>query len=337
MAAGRPPSFWARRGAVAILLLPLSGLFALLAALRRAAFRHGLLRLRRAGRPVIVVGNVAVGGSGKTPVVIWLVEQLRRAGHRPAIVSRGYGRATRDIRLVEEASPVREVGDEPVLIARLTGCPMVVGADRPAAIDHLLQAFPDCTVIVSDDGMQHYRMARDVEIAVVDERVLGNRWLLPAGPLREPLRRLRQAGLVVFNGPASAGLRAGIGGVPSFDMRLEAGAARRLDGAATRQLAEWRGQRVHAVAGIGRPERFFEMLRGFGLDPMPHAFGDHYDFVAGDLAFDAAAPILMTSKDAVKCRPFAPADCWEVPVTACIDDGAFETIVETLAHGQPPA
>jgi len=337
MVAGRPPPHWARRGVGALLLLPLGALFALVAGLRRAAYRHGLLRVRRAGRPVIVVGNIAVGGSGKTPVVIWLVEQLRSAGHRPAIVSRGYGRETREIRVVDATSQVKDVGDEPLLIARLTGCPMVVGADRPAAIERLLEVFPDCTVIVSDDGMQHYRMARDVELAVVDERVLGNHHRLPAGPLREPLGRLRQADLVVFNGPASAGLRACIGSVPAFDMRLEADAARRLDGSETRALSAWRGQRVHAVAGIGRPERFFEMLRGFGLDPVPHAFGDHYDFVPGDLDFDAAAPILMTSKDAVKCRPFAPVDSWEVPVTARLDDGAFETIVETLAHGQPPA
>jgi len=337
MGAPRAPSHWSSRGAVASALLPLAGVFGSLAALRRAAFRLGLVQSASSSRPVIVVGNIAVGGSGKTPVVAWLVDELRRAGHRPGIVSRGYGRQGEGLRVVDERTPVAEAGDEPVLLAALCGCPVVVGRDRPAAVARLLEHFPGCSVVISDDGLQHYAMQRSVEIAVVDEQVLGNGWLLPAGPLREPRSRLASVDLVLMHGPLAAPTRAALGRVPCFDMHLEPGDPRPLDGGAVLPLAAWRGRKVHALAGIGRPERFFETLRAAGIEVLPHPFPDHHAFAPADLRLSPPLPLMMTSKDAVKCRPFAPPDSWELPVRAVIAEGAAHTILEKLPDGQSPA
>lgn len=342
MAASSParrhaPAHWGRRGALAMALLPLAEVFRAVAALRRRAYRSGILATPATGRPVIVVGNIAVGGSGKSPVVLWLAEGLRRIGHRPGIVSRGYGGTAGGPAEVPIDGDPERFGDEPVMIARTAGCPVYIGRDRPAAIAALLAAHPECSVVISDDGLQHYAMARRIEIAVVDEQVLGNRWLLPAGPLREPLARLREVDLVLLHGDASRSLRSAMGSVPAFAMRLCPRDLRRLDGRASEPLAAWRGRRVHAVAGIGRPERFFETLRAAGLEVIDHPFPDHHHYRVEDLALKPPAPLLMTSKDAVKCRSLAPPDSWELPVSAEIGEGAFETIVEKLADGQPPA
>ena len=229
-------------------------------------------------------------------------------------------------------------GDEPVLLARLTGCPLVVGHDRPAAARELLRLHPECDVLIADDGLQHYRLGRDLEVAVVDAATLGNRLLLPAGPLREPLARLAEVDLVLAHGALDPELRTAIGDVPVFGMRLAGDAVVALDDPARRlPLAALRGRRVHAVAGIGRPQRFFEQLAAAGLEVVAHAFPDHHRFVAADLAFGDASPILMTAKDAVKCRAFAPADCWEYPVRAQIGSGAAERILEKLEDGRTSA
>ncbi|MDA0235515.1 MAG: tetraacyldisaccharide 4'-kinase [Proteobacteria bacterium] len=334
--AAQAPAFWQRRGLLAQALRPLSLLFGFLARRRRA-----LTQPQRLPVPVIVVGNVAVGGSGKTPVVDWLAGVLRVAGHHPGIVSRGHGgtaSAQGGLALVPADGDPGRYGDEPVLLARLTACPLVVGQDRPAAARALLRLHPECDVLIADDGMQHYHLARDLEIAVVDAATLGNRLLLPAGPLREPLARLAEVDLVLAHGELDAELRAAIGGVPVFPMRLFgeevvalADPARRLP------LAALRGRRVHAVAGIGRPQRFFDQLAAAGLEVVAHAFPDHHRFVAADLVFCDASPILMTAKDAVKCRAFAPADCWEYPVRAQIGSGAAERILEKLEDGRTSA
>jgi tetraacyldisaccharide 4'-kinase len=338
--AARAPAFWQTRlSPAALALLPLSLLFGLVAGGRRRLFRAGLLASVRLPVPVIVVGNVAAGGSGKTPVVDWLVARLRAAGYQPGIVSRGYGSTLGDgVALVPAGGDPARFGDEPVLLARLTGCPLAIGRDRPAAAQALLAAHPDCDLIVADDGMQHYRLARDLELAVVDEHVLGNRWLMPAGPLREPLARLAGVALVIAHGPLSSRLRARIEPVPVFPMRLEGDTLRSLDDP-PRSLpaAAFAGRRVHAVAGIGRPQRFFDQLAAIGLEVVPHPFPDHYRFSAADLAFGDGAPIVMTSKDAVKCAAFAPADCWELPVRAQIGSGAAERILEKLKNGSPTA
>ena len=332
------PVWWQRRSPGASLLRPLSALFGALAAARRGRYRSDPRRVERLPVPVIVVGNIAVGGSGKTPVVDWLVRQLRAAGWVPGVVSRGYGGHVDGVAVVPAGGDPSLYGDEPVLLARLTGGPVAVGADRPAAARALLAEHPECNVIVSDDGLQHYRLERDIELVVVDERTLGNGWLLPAGPLREPLSRLREVDLVIAHGPLSAGLKQAIGATPVFPMRLEGDTFVALhDGAKQCRSAAFQGRRVHAVAGIGRPERFFDQLRAMGLDVVPHPFPDHHPFAAADLAFAPGEAKVLTSKDAVKCSAFAPADTWEFPVRAQIPAGAAEQILEKLSHGRQTA
>ena len=337
--AGSAPEFWQARGLRARLLLPLSSLFAALSFLRRLLYRAGILTVHRAPRPVVVVGNIAVGGSGKTPVVAWLCERFREAGHEPGILSRGYGGQLEGVAQVpvEGADPL-VYGDEPVLLAALTKAPVFVGRDRVAAARALVAACPECTVLISDDGLQHYAMAREVEVIVLDQAVLGNRYRLPSGPLREGPERLAEADLLLRHGPMDERLRHACGQVAVFAMTLLPSDLYALDGSARHlALARLRGKRVHAVAGIGRPERFFDTLREAGLEPICHAFPDHHRFEAGDLRFDDAYPVLMTAKDAVKCASFAPPDAWVLPVAAQIDPGAFRIVMEKLGHGQSSA
>jgi len=332
------PAFWRTRSFVALTLLPLSALFVLLSALRRLLFRAGVLKAVRVPVPVVVVGNIAVGGSGKTPVVEWLVRNLREAGLRPGIISRGYGGNIEGEALVPQDGDPATFGDEPVLLARLAGCPVAVGADRPAVARALLQAHPECDVIISDDGLQHYRLHRDVEVAVVDERTLGNRWLLPAGPLREPVGRLDEVDLILAHGEFSDALAHRFGRRPVFPMALEGTEFFSLRDSRERCGAEaFRGRRVHAVAGIGRPERFFSQLAAMGLDVVAHPFPDHHRFAPVDLDFAPGEPKILTSKDAVKCASFAPPDTWEFPVRARIAAGAAERILEKLTHGRQTA
>ena len=336
--AGQAPAFWAVRGLRAALLLPLSFLFQGLADLRRRLYRSGLLKVERLPVPVVVVGNIAVGGSGKTPVADWLVRQLRVAGWRPGIVSRGYGGQVSGVALLPGDADPTLYGDEPVLLARLTGVPVAVGADRPAAARALLAAHPECDVIVCDDGLQHYRLARDVELVVLDEATLGNRWRLPAGPLREGLGRLRDADLVLAHGQLSPVLRQALEGLAVFPMRLAGESFRSLrDPGQVVDAAHFAGRTVHAFAGIGRPARFFDHLRALGLQVVEHAFPDHHAYSAADLRPGEGMPKVLTSKDAVKCAPFAPDDCWELPVVAEIPAGAAERILEKLLHGRQTA
>jgi tetraacyldisaccharide 4'-kinase len=332
------PAFWRSRSLPAAVLLPLGALFVLLAAVRRTLYRTGVLRAVRLPVPVVVVGNIAVGGSGKTPAVEWLVARLREAGYTPGIVSRGYGGRVAGVALVPRDGDPALFGDEPVLLARLTGCPLAVGADRPAAARALLEAHPQCDLIVADDGLQHYRLARDVEVAVVDEAALGNGWRLPAGPLREPLARLRTVDAILAHGALSPALARRLAGRPVFGMELVGDTFRPLGAAgAPRPAAAFRGQRMHAVAGIGRPERFFAQLEGLGIAVVPHPFPDHHRYAPQDLDFAPGEAKVLTSKDAVKCASFAPADCWEFPVAARIAPGAAERILEKLSHGRETA
>lgn len=336
--AARAPAFWQGRGPVAVVLLPLSLLFASIARARRGLYRLGVLREERLPVPVIVVGNIAVGGSGKTPVVDWLAAQLRAAGHRPGIVSRGYGGKVEGVAVVPTHGDPDTYGDEPVLLARLTGCPVAVGRDRPAAARELLRLHPECDVVIADDGMQHYRLHRDVEVAVVDESILGNRWQLPAGPLREPVSRLAEVDVVIAHGGLSAALQARLRDCAVFTMRLDGDMLRSVrDPTRVREPGSLRDLRVHAVAGIGRPQRFFDQMATFGLEVVPHPFPDHHRFVPLDLVFAPGEPVVMTSKDAVKCASFAPDDCWEFPVRAHIDSGAAERILEKLKNGPQTA
>jgi tetraacyldisaccharide 4'-kinase len=307
---------WYGGGAPASLLQPLSWLYAGLVHARRALYAAGWLRTRRAARPVVVVGNLTVGGTGKTPLTLWLAEALRAHGTPVGILSRGYGRTDHRVRLVAADADWREVGDEPLLLARRSGCAVVVAQDRAAGAAMLAAA--GVAVIVADDGLQHLRLARDCEIVVVDgARGFGNGRLLPAGPLRESLERLGHADLIIVSGAAA---HPSLGVLPAertLTMHLQAGQAVRVDGeGGGRALEGFRGQRVHAVAGIGNPARFFGALRAQGLDLVEHPFPDHHPFSPRDLAFADDAPVLMTEKDAVKCTRFADQRLWYVPVTA---------------------
>lgn len=300
---------WYTPGGAPWWLLPLSFLFRGVVNLRRVLYRRGLLTVWHPGVPVIVVGNISVGGTGKTPLVVWLAQRLRAHGYRPGIVTRGYGGKAQDWpRSVTPHSDPALVGDEPVLLAQRCDCPIVAAPDRVAAVRHLLEA-TDCNVVISDDGLQHYRLGRDIEIIVIDGiRRFGNGACLPAGPLREPPQRLTEADFVVVNGgPPAPG---------EFGMQLRAGMAIPLVGGERKPLGAFSGQRVHAVAGIGNPQRFFDTLQGQGLEVIPHPFPDHHPYQARDLVFDDDFPVLMTEKDAVKLRPYAGAGQWYVPVDA---------------------
>lgn len=323
---------WQKRGPAAMALLPLAFVFSLLVSLRRRAYRAGWFERVRLPVPVVVVGNIAVGGAGKTPVVLALVQALQAAGRQPGIVSRGYRGSAEGVREVCADDGAELVGDEPLLLKRRCGCPVFVGRDRAAAGAALLAAYPDCDVIVSDDGLQHYRLARDVEIAVIDGRMLDNHWMLPAGPLREPPARLAGVDAIVRNGEVAVAVH----GVPTFRMTLVGDRFVRLDAPERFALADdLRGARLHAVAGIGNPRRFFDHLASLGLAAVPHAFPDHHRYAAPDLDFQGDA-ILATEKDGVKLRGLAKLPVWVLPVEARIEPDLARYVMEKL-DGRPPA
>jgi len=313
-------------------LAPLSVVFRGAVALRRALYRSGVLRVQRLPVPIVVVGNVTVGGSGKTPLTVALARALDERGWRPGIVSGGYGGEADTPRAVVATSTPDQVGDEPVLLVR-TGLPVWVGRDRRAAARALIAAHRDCNVIIADDGLQHYAMARTVEIAVVDaSRGLGNGFMLPAGPLREPASRLDEVDAVVRLG-ARAGSSAERISPRESTMSLAGDSFVRVNETArVAAAASFRGAGVHALAGIGNPERFFEHLRSLGIDARCHAFPDHHRFTPSDLALPEASAILMTEKDAVKCVAFADDRCWALPVCAVID-ASLVTFIEGKLRG----
>ena len=309
------------------LLAPLAAVYSALAATNRARARPERLPV-----PVIVVGNLTVGGAGKTPLTIWLAGQLRTRGWRPGIVSRGYGSDHAEARPVTGGSLPAEVGDEPILLRRRSGVPVWVGNDRVAAGRALLAASPEVNVILCDDGLQHYRLARDVELAVFDGRGAGNGWCLPAGPLREPLARLAGVAAVVCNGLPDERIPAAL---PRFDMRLQPGAFYRLDD--PRQVCaagDLAGRRLHALAGIGDPGRFFRTLEALGLSCTHHPFPDHHAYCASDLAFASNGVLLMTEKDAVKCVGLTAGETWVLPVDAELAPALVDLILEKLRGRQ---
>lgn len=318
------------------LLQPLAGVFFLLSGLRRLAYRLGLLPVARLPVPVIVVGNITVGGTGKTPLTLWLVQALQTAGYRPGIVSRGYGGRQRGPLAVTAASDPADVGDEPLLLAQRAQVPVYIGRRRAAAGRALLQAHPDTDVLIADDGLQHYALGRDVEIAVVDGlRRFGNGRLLPAGPLRELPRRLDAVDAVVVNGGTTDWLRVAS---PVHRMRLEPRRLRRLRDPNEIQGLDWlRGRRLNAVAGIGHPERFFGLLRELGAEVTPHPFPDHHAYRLAELP---EGTVVMTAKDAVKCAAFARADDWVLEVDAVVDPALQTRILKLLPpprHGRETA
>jgi tetraacyldisaccharide 4'-kinase len=318
---------WQSVTPVTLALLPASLLFRAVVASRRAAYRYGLLRAKQLPVPVIVVGNITVGGTGKTPLVIWLAQFLARHGETPGIVSRGYAATARPAREVTADSEPARNGDEPVLLARRSGAPVWVGRDRVAAARALLDANPECTVVISDDGMQHYRLERTIEIAVIDaERGLGNGWLLPAGPLREPTSRLETVNAVVINGEPSM-----LAPPNSYVMKLDGREFRNLMNPDHVVDARYfQRKHVTAIAGIGNPERFFAHLRRLGLAFEAQAYPDHHAYTAQDLADRNADAIVMTEKDAVKCAAYASEKMWVLPVDAVPDPRLGELILRKL-------
>ena len=317
--------YWYSTNLISLLLLPLSGLFCLLSRLRVMLYRLGILKSFKAPVPVIIVGNISVGGTGKTPLIIELVKQLKAKGFKPGVISRGYGgKAGSWPQKVTQTTTAELVGDEPQLIFDQTACPVVVGPDRRKTVTRLLNEFA-CDIVLSDDGMQHYALQRDIEIAVVDaQREFGNGFCLPSGPLRETVSRLQQVDLVILNG--------GTEDQYAFSMQadncLSAGSETSSHEALS--LSDFAGKTVHAIAGIGNPERFFSMLKQHDIDVIPHAFADHYNYQQADLLFNDQNPVLMTEKDAVKCKAYTLANHWSVPVTIKLTPVAQEKINQLI-------
>ena len=334
---------WQARGPLACALWPLSLLFRCIAGVRRFMYLNGWRASTRLPVPIIVVGNIYVGGTGKTPLTIWLVQALRRAGYTPGVISRGYGVASGlETRAVSARSIAAEVGDEPLLIVLRAQCPVVVGRNRVAAAQTLLQANPEVNVILSDDGLQHYRLQRDIEIVLSDSRGNGNGWLLPAGPLREATSRPRD--FTVVNLEPTIALPASLPRT-AVRMQLVGEIAERLgDRSQTLRIADFSARlpvpRILAAAGIGNPQRFFNMLSGMGLVFESLSLPDHYGFSANPFAAVDAEIILITEKDAVKCSQIETIKndprLWVVPVTAQIDVALIQQIVEKL-RGHPTA
>ncbi len=310
-----------------ILLIPLSWLFGAIICFRRLFYQLDLFKSFRLSVPVIIVGNISIGGTGKTPLVIWLAEQLRLAGYNPGIISRGYGGSNKSVQAVFPNSDPTAVGDEPVLIVKRTGSPMFVGANRVDAGVALLQAHPECNVIVSDDGLQHYRLKRDVEIALVNANDLlnVNLCLLPAGSLREKISRLQTVDAIVDSSAISSQVTSVAIGktfslqAPVFNMLLQGNIFKSVNGSQTQQSADFfKNKPLLAIAGIGNPQRFFNQLTSLGLQFEQKIFSDHHAFSVQDLMPFNNNTILMTEKDAVKCQLFAPTDAWYLPVTATL-------------------
>lgn len=314
-------------------LWPLSLLFSLLVSLRRALYRKGILKSIEVPVPVVVVGNISVGGTGKTPITVWLATELKVRNHNPGIISRGYGGKVGavPVRVSAESDP-RQVGDEAILIAIRSRCPVFVHPDRVAAAKAAIDAGVD--VLIADDGLQHYRLARDFEIAVMDGvRGTGNGLLLPAGPLREPLHRLQEVNRILVQ---TEGQDVDVPYVRRASDRLSSAFSlipkqmRRLDEKLSRPLGEFAGKTVHGVAAIGNPRRFFRMLESHGMRVIPHAYRDHMQLTERQLAFGDSLPVVMTEKDAVKCSGMAIENAWYVPVTVKFPNAGRSNWLEEL-------
>jgi tetraacyldisaccharide 4'-kinase len=323
---------WYRLTPLHLILFPISLVFRALVALRREMYRNGSLASDQLLLPVIVVGNINVGGTGKTPLTLTLAQQLIEHGWHPIIVSRGFGGTAQQPQYVGATSDALQVGDEPLLMARRNICPVWVGRNRADTARAALQAHPQCDVVLCDDGLQHYRLQRDVEITVIDGvRRFGNGLMLPAGPLREPVSRLQEVDAVVVNGDAAP--------EGQYLMRLSGDKFYNLLDPDKKASADhFQGRNNHAVAGIGNPQRYFQHLEALGIPFTPHAFPDHHPYTANDLAFADCDTILLTEKDAVKCAAFADERYWVLRVDAQIDSALLEHILRKIeSHGSQTA
>ena len=327
-------AYWYRLAPLHLVLWPLSLVFGALASVRRLLYRTGLLASVRLRVPVIVIGNINVGGTGKTPCVIWLVSWLLDHGFNPAIITRGYGGTSHEPRAVAADADPAIVGDEAVLLARRCKCPVWVGSSRVAAAQALLAAHSPCDVLISDDGLQHYALERDIELVVLDgERGCGNGMLLPAGPLREPIRRLADVDALIINGGAVFPVETLSSRVPVFDMRLDGRTFYALR-APHQDVGpdHFSESNVRAVAAIGNPQRFFNRLHDLGIKFTARAFPDHHAFTPADCAFDAQTVVIMTEKDAVKCERLAREhdSWWALRVDAAMDPALGDFILHKL-------
>jgi len=325
------PAYWYGDAPIPLTSRLLASVYGAVTSMRRKLYRAGWFRSSHPGVPVVVVGNITAGGAGKTPMTIALVERLRSEGWTPGVASRGYGRADIGSAVWVEAETPPEIGgDEPVLIARRTGVKLRADRDRAAAARALAEA--GCDIVICDDGLQHYRLRRDIEIEVVDgRRRYGNGQLLPAGPLRELPERGADCDFRVINiasNPSATG--ASDTGFGEWPMRLHADRVMPILGGRPRALESFSGHRVHAVAGIGNPERYFAMLRALGIAVVPHAFADHHRYRASDFEFGSPLPVLMTEKDAVKCAEFATDAFYSVPVRAELPEAFWISLLDRL-------
>jgi len=320
---------WYNNGSGKFLLLPLTGLYCAANSFQRFKYSQSKPALPC---PVIVIGNITIGGTGKTPLTIHVVKLLKRAGYKPGIITRGYGgQATSWPQKVTEKSDPQQVGDEAVLMAAKAQVPVYAGADRLLSIDALIKAH-DCDVIVSDDGMQHYKLPRDIQIAVLDgSRMLGNGWCLPAGPLREKKRRLLDCDMVVVNGRMDKAKNTGLVAGHFHAMELKGSYLINLITKEKLSLDQFDSNIIHAVTGIGNPERFFNTLEEQGdFQLKKHSFPDHHEFVASDVQFNDESPVIMTEKDAVKCQKFATRHFWSLPVIAHLENDFEHKLLELL-------
>ncbi len=319
---------WYRITALHLVLLPVSWLFGALAATRRALYRYNIFIRTQLNVPVVIVGNISVGGTGKTPLTLALAAQLITHGKHPVIISRGYGGTSLEPQAVKPSSTAAQVGDEPLLMAQRNLCPVWIGNNRVRTAQAALAAHPECDVILCDDGLQHYRLQRDVEIVVVDAaRQFGNQFLLPAGPLREPVSRLKSVAAIVYNGGTQAA------SAKQFAMQLQGEIFYNLlTPSQTATANQLQGLRCHAIAGIGNPERYFAALKKLGLSCTNHAFADHHAYRAEELNFSDCDALLLTEKDAVKCAPFADARYWVLRVEAQISPALIELILRKMQH-----
>ena len=335
--------YWQSLNFVSMVLFPFSLLFCLLVSARRFFYRLGWLKSNSPRLPVIVVGNIYIGGNGKTPFVIWLAEQLKAAGYKPGIVSRGYGALSEKQtaeqqaehtwpRQVNQTQDSRLFGDEPLLIQQSTRCPVIIDPARSRAVAKI-ENETDCDVIISDDGLQHYAMSRFIEINISDAgRLYGNGLCLPAGPLRERQSRLKSVDYIVYNIsrgklPKPVVMEHG----REFVMSYEMCALQPLsDNCQAMTLDDFKGKIVHAVAGIGDPGQFFRLLENSGLKLIEHPFADHYQYKEQDLVYEEPYPIIMTEKDAVKCQSFTLTECWYLPIKAKVDSALASNIINQL-------
>jgi tetraacyldisaccharide 4'-kinase len=321
--------YWYRLSPLHVLLYPLSLIFRALVTLRHQLYLSGIFSSPKFHVPVIIVGNISVGGTGKTPLTLWLAQQLVDDGWHPGIISRGY-RKSKTVnalpRCVNADDASEDVGDEPLLMAQRQLCPVWIGRDRPSVVSALLLVHPECDVILSDDGLQHYRLHRDIEIAVIDgARRFGNGLLLPAGPLREPVSRLNDVDAIVVNG--------GKAQANEFGMKLQGTRFHNLlNPEIVISANELVGQQLQAIAGIGHPQRFFDHLKDLGLHCSTSAFVDHHEFSASDITFDDADAILMTEKDAVKCTAFATEKHWVLRVDAEVSPTLAQLIIKKVTR-----